>query len=361
MKTPKQLKAKTTIVLIITVICAFVACSNSEDTGLPNIEDPTPDRFMIKAIDASFVPELRALNIETFDTSGMKLDFLDILSNSGFNTIRLRLWHTPDNEHSSLAEVKSFANEIKAKGIKVWLDIHYSDTWADPEMQEKPKAWDNLSLEVLKDSVFQYTSKVISQIEPDYVQIGNEVNNGFLWPEGHSSDLTAFKNLIQEGVQAVRSTSPEAKIMLHYAGHIGAIDFFRDLNDIDYDIIALSYYPYWHGNKLEHFQFNFNLLSSDLNKEIVVAETIYPFASLEGTDRFLVSSYPATPVGQRDFVEKINEIVEDNPKGLGIGIWGGVTGAYMRPKPDTYNGTHWENQAVLNYDNVQLPILEIFQ
>ena len=355
----KQMNTKIIAGLMAMIMISCTSCGNDDTIVLP-IEKGT-DRPMVKAIDASFIPELRKLNIETFDLSRVPKDFLDILSNLEFNTVRLRVWHSPSTEHSSLEEVKYFSDEIKAKGMKVWLTMHYSDTWADPAKQDMPSAWKNLPFEVLKDSVFQYTSKVMTEINPDYVQIGNEINYGFLWPEGNSSNLSAFKELIGEGVDAVRNANSKTKIMLHFAGHVDAIDFFREMNDIDYDIAALSYYPYWHGNNLDHFEFNVNLISSDLNKEIVVAETIYPFATLDGTDRFLVPGYPATPEGQSNFVKDVYQVVLDDPKGLGIGIWGGVIGAYKQPKPGTYNGTHWENQAVLNYDNVQLPILDMFK
>lgn len=344
------------IATILLVTLLFLTSCKKEDTlHLENISD----RTIIKAIDASFIIELRKLNVKTFNKDAIETDFLTTLSNSGFNTIRLRLWHSPSTSNSSFDEVKSFANEIKNKGMSVWLTVHYSDTWADPGKQTKPNQWMNISHEALKDSVYQYTSMIATEIKPDYIQIGNEINNGFLWPEGNLNNFNQFKELLSVGIGAVRNSSPKTKIMLHHAGHTDALHFLSDLSSLDYDIIALSYYPYWHGKDLILLKNNLNQIVAQLDKDIVIAETTYPFASLVGTSGFLVPEYPATPNGQRDFIKHIYQLMLDNPKGIGIGIWGGVTEAYKIPKP-TPNGYYWENQAMLDYDNIPLPVLEIF-
>jgi arabinogalactan endo-1,4-beta-galactosidase len=106
--------------------------------------------------------------------------------------VRLRLWHQPQDAHSSLAEVAALATRIHQAGMNVWLDIHYSDSWADQGAQTAPSAWSKLSLTPLTDSVYAYTGRVLARVQPDIVQIGNEINDGFLWPTGKSSNSTAF-------------------------------------------------------------------------------------------------------------------------------------------------------------------------
>jgi arabinogalactan endo-1,4-beta-galactosidase len=335
--------------LLSVIIVLFIS-----ETNLAEIQNIN---FIIKGIDASFIPELRSLNILTYDKNSQVVDMLDLIKSSGINTIRIRLWHTPSSIHSSFNEVKAFSDEVRNKGLKVYLNLHYSDTWADPGHQSKPEAWNNLSFDQLKDSIYVYTKNVASYIQPDYIQIGNEINSGILFPEGGINNLNQFKQLIQKGIQAVRESSPSSKIILHYAGYSYAVNFYSNINDLDYDIIGLSYYPFWHGKSLTELQNTLNSLSNNFNKEIIIAEAAYPFDSLNGTQNYLVNGYPATIEGQTNYIKKINSIVMEISNGTGVCLWGGVTEAYKIPKP-TPNGYYWENQAVLDYNNKFLPVLE---
>ena len=138
------------------------ACNKSEKK-LVQVENP----FFIKAVDASFIPEIRLSNLITKNANGEAEDMLLTLKNAGVNTIRLRIWNDPMNQHSGLEEVKNFSDEIKKIGLKVWLTIHYSDTWADPGAQTKPSAWNGLTFLQLKDSMKNYTSKIAKEIKPD--------------------------------------------------------------------------------------------------------------------------------------------------------------------------------------------------
>ena len=131
---------------------------------------------------------------------------MDILKKEGINTIRLRLWVDPSNGHSGFQEVLTFSNELKAQGFKVWLSLHYSDTWADPGQQSPPQHWQNLSFEALADSVYDYTEKVVAEIRPDYIQLGNEINSGLLHPYGHITDNREdFLQLLEQSSAAVRA------------------------------------------------------------------------------------------------------------------------------------------------------------
>ena len=126
---------------------------------------------------------------------------------------------------------------------------------------------------------------------------------------------------------------------------------------MDYDIIGLSYYPYWHGKSLVALDNTLKTLSINFDKEIIIAETAYPFSSLTGTADYLVDNYSASKEGQFNFINKIDSIIRNNSKGKGVCLWGGVIDAYKIPKPSP-NGYYWENQAVLDYSNRALPVLE---
>jgi len=149
----------------------------------------------------------------------------------------LRLWVNPNNEHSGFNEVKQFSKTLKANGFKTWLTLHYSDSWADPEHQDTPTQWQEISFTILKDSVFNYTKRVVTELEPNYIQIGNEINSRFLHPYGHiSNNHQNFIELMKMGISAVRTNSNNTKIILHFAGIENADWFFSQVNTLDYDI-----------------------------------------------------------------------------------------------------------------------------
>lgn len=341
--------------ILILISLLFLGCEEdnlieSASVGLKN---------EIKGIDASFIPELRERQIMIYNEGSNEVDILDLLQSQGFNTIRMRLWHSPIGKHSAFDEVKSFSDEVKSRNLKTFLNFHYSDTWADPGKQASPQAWNNLSFNQVEDSMFVYTKSVILELQPDYVQIGNEINNGFVYPFGKKENLEDMKSLLNASIQAIREASPLSEIIIHYAGIDGAPLFFEKMNDLDYDIIALSYYPYWHGKDLNRLETTLNTLTRLYSKKIIIAEIAYPFTSLDGTENFLVDGFPASSEGQLDFVKTVKSIIDENSMGYGICLWGGVTNAYAQPKPSS-NGYYWENQAVLDYDNHPLPILSIF-
>ncbi|PKP24338.1 MAG: arabinogalactan endo-1,4-beta-galactosidase, partial [Bacteroidetes bacterium HGW-Bacteroidetes-22] len=257
------------------------ACSkNTDEETITTTPVDTSVTFFIKAADASFIPEIRLSGATTFNAAGDPEDMLTTLKNSGVNTIRLRLWYSSANGHSGFNEVKAFSDEIKSKGMKVWLSVHYSDTWADPEKQVKPEAWNQLSYVTLKDSVNAYTRRIARAIQPDYIQIGNEINNGILWPEGSSQNPEQMKALIETGISAVRAVSAKSKIMIHIAGIDDAEWLLNEYNITGYDMVALSYYPVWHGKSLLNLEKVIYDIGRKFNKKVVIAETAYPFTLL---------------------------------------------------------------------------------
>lgn len=352
---------KNTISFCIVFILFNFACNKSENKIIT-----TENPFFIKCVDASFVPEIRLTNLITKNENGHAENMLITLKNAGVNTIRLRIWNNPANTHSGFEEVKNLSAEIKKLGLKVWLTIHYSDTWADPGAQTKPSAWNGLNFVQLKDSLRNYTSKIMSEIKPEYVQIGNEINNGFLWPEGSFSNKTQMIDLLNEGIKAVRENSSQTKIIIHFAGYEKADYFYAQLANLDYDIIGLSYYPFWHGKSLDTLQMNLQFLSSKFKKEILIAETSYPFTfgwndwtnNIIGDSSQILPQFPATIQGQKDYLNKIKDIVSNTPNGIGFAYWGAEYIAFKGA--EAKDGSSYENQALWDFTNKALPSMSVF-
>ena len=322
----------------------------------------------IAAMDLSFFPEMSAANPSFYDQQGNQVDFLALIKSKGINTVRLRVWVNPVSQHSGLEEVKQFSQTLKAQGFKIWLSLHYSDTWADPGQQQTPAAWQGLSLAILKDSLYNYTQQIVTQIQPEYIQIGNEINPGFLHPQGNINNFANFYGLLETGIAAVRDHAPQTKIILHYAGIENATWFFNGLQALNYDIIGLSYYPLWHGKSLPEVKSKLAALSTAHNKPILIAETAYPFTlawndwtnNVVGLDtQLILPDYPATPIGQRDFVARLRSMIEETPQGLGICYWGGEWIAWRGNQAT--NGSSWENQALFDFQNRALPALRELQ
>ena len=238
---------------ILITASLWSGCLSQDTPSLPSESDDSelmPE--IISAVDISYYPLISSLNHTFYDPSGDEVDFIQSLKDAGVNTVRLRIWHDPSHSGSSLQEVADFSEKIKSEGLKLWLCPHYSDTWADPGAQDQPRAWDGLNYSELKDEFYRYTSDIVSDLNPDFVQIGNEINNGFLHPHGEiSQNRTQFLELLDAGSKAIRENSGHAKIIIHYAGLESSVDFYGELRSLDYDIVGISYYPLWHGKSIE--------------------------------------------------------------------------------------------------------------
>jgi arabinogalactan endo-1,4-beta-galactosidase len=293
---------------------------------------------------------------------------LDELKTNGINTIRLRLWVNPKSGHSDLTEVKSFSGSLKAMGFKTWITVHYSDTWADPGKQEIPDSWKNKAFEILTDSVLNYTRKVARELQPDILQVGNEINSGFLHPMGHiTENPEQFTALLGVAIDAVRSQSPNTKIMLHYAGLSGSEWFYDRVKELDFDLIGLSYYPIWHGKSLQTVTNTIETLNQTFQRPVLIAETAYPF-TLSWNDQtnnilglnsqLILPDFPATPEGQKQFVSKLKEAIQIADGGTGLCYWGAEWIAWKGS--EATDGSPWENQAVFDFEHRALPVLSEF-
>lgn len=213
--------------------------------------------------DISFLPQLEDEDMQFYD-NGVAKDAIAILKDHGFNTIRLRTFVNPENEKGYAPGIGfcgtyytlQMAKRIKDAGLQLLLDFHYSDTWADPQKQFKPKVWEGLAFDDLTDALQAYTRSVLIQLKdqgtlPDVVQIGNEVNHGIVWPEGHISNLDNLASLLKAGVEAVREVDADITIMMQLAlgGQNEETVFWFDnmiARGVEFDLIGLSYYPIWH-------------------------------------------------------------------------------------------------------------------
>ncbi len=238
--------------------------------------------------DISFLPQLEARG-KKFTDKGIEKDAMAILKDHKINYIRLRIFNDPaaDSGYSpqkgfcDLEHTKQMAKRVKAAGMKLLLDFHYSDTWADPGKQFKPAAWKEYNFEQLKDAIRLYTKNVLTALKeqgtlPDMVQVGNEINHGILWPDGVSKNMDTLSAFIKAGIAGVNDVDSTINIMLHIAcgGQNEESRVFLDnmlSHGVVFDVIGESYYPKWHGT-LEDLKNNLTDLSTRYKQDIIVAE-----------------------------------------------------------------------------------------
>ena len=354
---------------LLTIFAALllVSCSSGGDSPDPTPNPtPTEDTF-VRAADVSFVPEIEAAGV-SFKYNNTAQDPLLTLKNEGVNYIRIRLWHNPSDGHSGMAEVKQLATRVRNLGMKVWLTVHYSDTWADPGHQTKPVAWQSLNFTNLKSAVAVYTSQIMSEINPEIIQIGNETNDGFLWPEGKlSTNEAQYLELTNAAVSSVRNANNTTKIMLQYAGISNSADwYFNKVKNVNYDYIGISYYPVYHGTSLADVKTKLTGLNQTFSKKVLIAETSYPFTlnwndwtnNVVGQSNQLVSGYDASASGQKNYILAIKSLVKSVPNGQGFCYWGGEWIAFKGSQAT--NGSTWENQALWDFNNNALEGIQAF-
>jgi arabinogalactan endo-1,4-beta-galactosidase len=343
----------------------------------------------MKGVDISMLAQIEATGGRFYREDGAERDALEILRDHGVNWVRLRIWNNPvfptgttsyhgtpvgpgptGGGNNDEAVVRGLARRAKALGMRVYLNFHYSDFWADPGKQDTPAGWSAMPAAELEQAVYDYTKQVIRNMRsdgaaPDIVSIGNEVNNGMLWPVGQRtgarSDPAGYvqlNRLLAAGARAVREASRSSKIMIHIAndaGLSGAQAFFDNVDPaVDYDCIGLSYYPYWHGT-LADLQTVMNTLSARYRKPIIIAEMAYAYTNANGDAQGnswsgndpISGGFEVSVQGQATAMRNIMETVSMVPRGRGLGVfywepdWIPVTGAGWI----TGQGNGWENQA----------------
>jgi len=294
------------------------------------VRDASAADFAIGA-DLSFLRQAET-NGTVFKDGGEAKPGLQIFKDHGYTWIRLRLFHSPERLPNNLAYTIASAQDAQKLGFKFLLDLHYSDTWADPAKQTMPKAWDGKSHEELVQAVFEYTRDSVAAFRdagvlPDMVQIGNEITPGMLWPDGRlPANWKNFSELLKAGIRGVdagRGTNARPRIMIHIdrGGDWRTTKWFFDkLNSfgVDYDVIGQSYYPWWHGSLLD-LRENLNFMATTYKKDIILVEVAYCWRPTEYRNRS--GPFPETPEGQKEFLDEVNRLVLNTPDHRGIGIF----------------------------------------
>lgn len=378
---------------------------------------PVPDlrADFIMGADVSMLDQLEKNGGRFSDPAGNRKDALQILKDHGIGWARLRLWHTPVNDsdviekgrtisrrgdpkgggNNDLATTVRLAKRAKALGLKLLLDIHYSDFWADPGKQDKPAAWKKLQGAALAQEVHRYTAQVMealraADVMPNMVQVGNELNGGMIWPDGKTWRATpdekiggddGFVALISQGIRAVREADPQRgteqriKIAVHLANG-GDNKLYRRVFDlftqrgVDYDVIGLSFYPYYHGT-IDDLRNNADDISARYGKEVAVLETAYAYTTADGDqwpNLFNAAmqksgGYKASVQGQASAVRDVIHAMAQVPGGRGLGVFYWEPDWIPVPRTGwrTGEGNGWENQAMFDFKGHALPSLAVFK
>lgn len=306
-------------------------------------ERPTPPAGFLFGGDVSALGRLEEAGA-TYTDGGTPATAIQALRAHGMNAFRLRLFVAPDYSEVQVNDLPytiALAQRVKASGAKLILDFHYSDTWADPSHQYTPAAWDSLDIDTLEDTVEAYSADVIAQLKaagalPDVVQIGNEIDAGLLWPLGRiggsgydqPENFARFGRLLKAGIRGVRAgagAGANVRILIHYSGggnDAGARWFFDHVQGqgVDWDVIGLSYYPWWHG-RIGDLTTTMNDLAARYSKDVMVVETAYPWRTgwSSGGDASN-DTWPMTRAGQQQFLEDVVDAVARVPDGRGQGV-----------------------------------------
>jgi arabinogalactan endo-1,4-beta-galactosidase len=356
----------------------------------------------IKGMDISTLLEQEECGAHYYD-NGREGDLLEILKSYGANYVRLRLWNDPYAEDGTpygagtndLEKTIIMAKRALKLGMGFLLDIHYSDFWADPGKQTVPKAWKGYREEELEQAVFDFTKETMevllkNQVPPTMVQVGNELTNGLLWPTGKKPAFDTIARYIRAGIRAVRTVDKDVPIMIHLDnGGYNAMyrEWFDEFTkrETDFQIIGLSYYPFWHGT-LEELEYNMRDMEKRYQKELVVAEvsmgfTMEDYAEYEklapeerkgmATSPQLVEKieYPMTVEGQSDFMKDVMKRIASVPGGRGFFYWepgwtpvpgcGWASEAALAYTGEAGpGGNEWANQALFDYKGNALPALQ---
>ena len=291
---------------------------------LNQAQNPKP--AFAKGADVGWLPQMEATAYQFYDTDGTKKDCLQLLKDRGMNSIRLRVWVNPNDDkasgHCSKDETVAMAVRAQKMGMRIMIDFHYSDSWADPAKQFKPAAWNKHSFPELLNDVYQHTFDVLkalkaADVTPEWVQIGNEIPGGMLWPDGSTNNWNQLGQLLNKGYEATKAINPKIKVIVHVDegnNNVKFRTFFDNATEqkVKYDVIGLSYYPYWikkdYAETIADLQFNLNDMAKRYHKEVMVVEVGGEDEKVQNTYQLLAATLKAV------------KNVPDN-KGLGVFYW----------------------------------------
>ncbi len=341
---------KKRIIAIITFF-AIVSCSKNNADSPPNPSpDPAPKptvAIFAKGADISWLTEMETNNIKFYNNTGAQQECIALLKAIGLNTIRLRVWVNPIGGYNNTADVLAKAIRAKNAGLRIMIDFHYSDTWADPGSQTKPAAWSGQAFANLKNSLSTHTTDVLTILKnnaiiPEWVQIGNETNDGMLWPDGRaSSNMANFAQLINAGYDASKGVFPNAKVIVHISNgwDNGLFRWMFDglkTNGAKYDVIGMSLYPTVAGWQTNNNQIlnNMNDMVSRYDKEVMVVEVGMPWVNAAECNAFII-----------DLITKTKSV--NLNRGLGVLYW----------EPQAYN--NWQGYSLGAFDNTGKPTIAL--
>ena len=279
-----------------------------------------------KGADVSWLPQMEATGYRFYDTDGKEKDCLQLLKERGMNTIRLRVFVNPSQDkasgHCSKEETVAMALRAQKAKMRIMIDFHYSDTWADPAKQAKPAAWANLSFDALQNKVYEHTFNVLTALKkagvtPEWVQVGNEIPGGMLWPDGSTNNWAQLAQLLNKGYEATKAVNAKIKVIVHVdeGNNNEKFRWFFDKateHQVKYDVIGLSYYPFWikkdYSETMADLQKNLNDMASRYQKEVMVVEVGGVDEQVQNTRELLAATIKAV------------RAVPDH-KGLGVLYW----------------------------------------
>lgn len=331
------------------VLFSIAGCNKTDrgGGGATPPSTPIPPSNFAKGADISWVTQMEANGIKFYNSSGTELECMALMKSLGMNAIRLRVWVNPAASWNNTADVLAKAIRANNLGMRIMIDFHYSDSWADPGQQNKPAAWAAQDITALKTSVANHTNTVLTALKnngvtPEWVQVGNETNNGMLWPEGKASvNMGNFAQLVNAGYDAVKSVFPAAKVIVHISnGYDNAL--FRWMfdglkaNGAKYDVIGMSLYPTAANWATYNSQclVNMNDMVARYSKEVMVLEVGMSWSNATDCNLFLT-----------DLISKTKSVT--GGKGLGVLYW----------EPEAYN--NWQGYSLGAFDNSGKPTVAL--
>ena len=302
------------------LVSILFSCSTSK-----NVQATAKDSFS-KGADVGWLPQMEATGYKFYDTDGTEKDCLQLLKDRGMNTIRLRVWVNPNDDkasgHCSKEETVVMALRAQKIGMRIMIDFHYSDSWADPAKQFKPKAWENHTFSELMTDVYDHTFDVLTALKavgvtPEWVQVGNEIPGGMLWPEGSTKNWNQLAQLLNKGYEATKAIDAKIKVIVHVdeGNNNEKFRWFFDnatANNVKYDVIGLSYYPFWikkdYTETIADLAYNLNDMVARYNKEVMIVEVGGIDEEVQNTKELLAATIKAVRA-------------VPNNKGLGVLYW----------------------------------------
>ncbi|WP_117215035.1 glycoside hydrolase family 53 protein [Allorhizocola rhizosphaerae] len=349
------------VLVVAAALCTVVTMTASPASAAP---------LTMLGADVSTLQRAYDVGARYYDANGTERHALDILKGVGVNYVRLRIWNNPASGYNNKAKVLAFAQTVKQRGLKLMVDFHYSDTWADPGKQYKPAAWANHNISQLQTDVYNYTYDVCNSLKaqgtvPDSVQIGNEINTGMLWPEGkvNNSNFYNLGLLLKAGYNATKACNSSTQVIIHtaYAESMSSARWFYDgirNQGVQWDLTALSYYCAWHGTLSNLYNVIVDMRTR-YGKPVFLAETAYPFTSANADSTANVisgsqpcSGYQASWSGQATNFAHVQNTAR-NAGAIGVFYWEptwyAINGNGWNPTNINSSGNEWDNMAIFNW------------